>query len=80
VLVRLERPSTDPSDEAEPQLFVPCWMLDKAACARVDVRDKAFVQVQALVQLRRLIDELAVTSGEPHPDSRSANAKGDRRA
>ncbi len=74
VLVRLERTSSDPREEPEPQIVVPCWMLDEAACARVEIHNTALVQVQALVQLRRLIDELAATSGQPPPDSRSSNA------
>jgi hypothetical protein len=79
VIVRVE-PLDDESDneDAELRINVPCWMLDQAACANVQLADRPRIDVAALLRLRRLLDQLAKTSGEGSGKSGSMTAKGDR--
>ena len=68
----------DASDDPELRIVVPGWMLDETACSMIIVRDKPQIQLQALVQLRELVDQLVLPTGEGHGDSGSIEAKGDR--
>jgi len=61
----------------ELKIVVPCWMLDEAACSLVVVREKPLLEFQALLRLRRLVDQLATAVGECDPGSHGSNTKGD---
>jgi hypothetical protein len=79
VIVRVE-PLDNESDneDSELRVNVPCWMLDRAACANVQLAERPRIDVDALLRLRKLIDQLAKTSGEARAESGSMMAKGDR--
>jgi hypothetical protein len=77
VLVRVEHRDQD-SDDPELRICVPSWMLDRAACSFVVVRDLPRIDLNALMHLRTLADGIATTTGQDHDASGSMMAKGDR--
>ena len=79
VVVRVEALDADPgSEDSQLRISVPCWMLDEAACAKVVVGDVPRIEVDALMRLRRFLDQLGKTSGGEPSVSGVMMAKGDR--
>jgi hypothetical protein len=79
VIVLVEPLETDAEDEeSQLRISVPCWMLDEAACASIVSRDVPRIDGDALVSLQGLLDQLGMPSGQPHAESGSMMAKGDR--
>jgi len=77
VMVRLERSESDHDGTSDIHIVIPSWMLDANACAMVDVRETVQLSSCALLQLRELIDQLAISLDESHDGSASVKEKGD---
>jgi hypothetical protein len=60
MMVSVEGDRSDSQGEPELRIVIPDWMLDEVACMRMQVREKPQIQLQALLQLRNLIDQLQV--------------------
>ena len=58
VCVEGDRP--DSHEVPELRIVIPDWMLDEVACMQMQVREKPQIQVQAIIQLRNLIDQMQV--------------------
>lgn len=58
VMVCVEGNQSDSQDATELRIVVPDWMLDEVTCMRIEVREKPQIQLQAIRQLRALIDQL----------------------
>jgi hypothetical protein len=76
-MVRLERSESDHDGISDIHIVIPSWMLDAAACAMVDVRETVQLSCCALLQLRELIDQLAISLSKDHDESASVKEKGD---
>jgi hypothetical protein len=66
------------SEDSQLRISVPCWMLDEAACVKVVVDDVPRIEVDALVRLRRFLDQLGTASGGETSISGLMMAKGGR--
>ena len=64
-------------DEADLRLMVPSWMLDEGCCQAVTVEKKARIAVDALLELRALLDSQGMLAGNQDAgcDSIMANGK-----
>jgi hypothetical protein len=79
VIVRVKPLDNEPDDEdSELRINVPCWMLDQGACANVQLSQQPRIDVEPLLRLRRILDQLAKTSGKGSRKSGPIMAKGDR--
>lgn len=58
VMVCVEGDQSDSQGTSELRIVVPEWMLDEVACMRMQVREKPQIQLQAILQLRSLVDQL----------------------
>lgn len=74
------RDDVDDANARELKIAVPCWMLDQTACSVVVVQEKPRLRIEALLQLRGLVDRLVSAVAERQPESHGSNAKGDRHA
>lgn len=73
-----EEPGVIVQDEADLRLMVPCWMLDDGCCQAVTVEKKARISVDALSELRALLDSQGILAGNQDAvcDSIMDNGKG----
>ncbi len=77
VLVEPLEPNAD-NEDSQLRINVPNWMLDAHACASIVAHDVPQVDGNALINLRKLLDQLGIPSGQAHVESGSMVAKGDR--
>jgi hypothetical protein len=78
VVVKIEPLAASDGKQEQLSINVPCWMLDQAACARVQCEQSPRIEVNALLKLRTLLDQFDMPSCEPEVDSGSMKSKGDR--
>jgi hypothetical protein len=79
VIVRVIPQDSQPeSEDSELRINVPCWMMDSAACGKVQLSDQPRIDVDALCKLRRLVDQFFKASSNAKGSSGPMMAKGDR--
>jgi len=71
-----EAPGVIVQDEADLRLMVPCWMLDEGCCQAVTVEKKPRISVDALFELRALLDSQGMLAGKRDSECDSIMANG----
>jgi hypothetical protein len=60
-----EEPSVIVQGERDLRLMVPCWMLSEGCCEEMAVEEEPRIAVEALAELRALIDAQHLAAGGP---------------